>query len=344
MKKLLLLSLAIATIACQEEPKNYVTLTGKIINQNSDSLVVRNQNYSKTIKVNQDGTFSDTLNVKADFFNFYDGNEATLIFLKNGYDLNVTLDTKEFDETIKYTGSGSETNNYLAKKSLLQESRFSPALFDMEENDFKTEVNEIQSEFLGLIENTKNLDSIVYANDKNAVEKLPEGLLNAYSQQQARANKFVDFVGKPSPNFENYENYKGGNTSLSDLKGKYVYVDVWATWCGPCIAEIPSLKKLEKQFEDKNIAFVSISVDDGRGYRGDAGAAHEGWKKMIAEKEMGGIQLFSGEGWKSEFIQGYRINGIPRFILIDPAGNIVNADASRPSSPKLTELLNSLNI
>lgn len=349
MKKLFILSLVITIIACKEEPKNYVTLTGKITDQNSDSIVIRNQNYSKTIKVNNDGTFNDTLNIKADFFNFYDGNESTLIFLKNGYDLNITLNTKEFDETINYSGLGSETNNYLAKKSLLQESKFTPTLFDMEEDAFKAKTTEIQNEFSSLLENTKNLDSIVYANDIKALEKLPEGLLNAYAQQQARANKFADFKGKPSPNFENYENYKGGTTSLADFKGKYVYIDVWATWCGPCIAEIPSLKKVEKEYHGKNIEFVSISVDNGRGYRAETPelaftASKEGWKKMITEKEMGGIQLFSQNGWQSEFVQGYKINGIPRFILIDPAGNIVDADAPRPSSSKLIELFNSLSI
>ncbi|MFK8059036.1 MAG: TlpA family protein disulfide reductase [Polaribacter sp.] len=67
--------------------------------------------------------------------------------------------------------------------------------------------------------------------------------------------------GSPSPKFNGYENNAGGKTSLEDLKGKYVYIDVWATWCGPCIAEIPSLKKVEKDFHNKNIEFVSISID-----------------------------------------------------------------------------------
>ena len=349
MKKLLLLSLAIATIACKEESKDYVTFSGKITDKFSDSIVVRTRIYSKTIQVKEDGTFSDTLKVEAGIHNFYDGNESTSVFLKNGYDLNMTLDTKEFDETIKYSGVGAETNNYLAKKALLQENSFTPTLFDMDENAFKAKVTEIQTEFAELLENTKNLDSIVYAGDKNALEKLPEGLFNAYNQQQARANQFSDLTGKPSPAFENYENYKGGTTSLSDLKGKYVYVDVWATWCGPCKVEIPSLKRLEKAYHGKNIEFVSISVDNGRGYRAETPelaltASKEGWKKMIAEKEMGGIQLFSDNGWRSEFVQNFKINGIPRFILIDPNGNVVNADAPRPSSPKLVELFNSLNI
>ena len=57
--------------------------------------------------------------------------------------------------------------------------------------------------------------------------------------------------GMKSPVFNNYENFNGERTSLSDLKGKYVYIDVWATWCGPCIREIPSLKLLKKNTKIK---------------------------------------------------------------------------------------------
>src|SRR5690606_24488004 len=75
-------------------------------------------------------------------------------------------------------------------------------------------------------------------------------------------NKIKTLVkGNPSPKF-NYENHKGGTTSLDDLKGKFVYIDVWATWCGPCKAEIPFLKEVEKKYHGKNIEFVSISIDN----------------------------------------------------------------------------------
>jgi len=110
---------------------------------------------------------------------------------------------------------------------------------------------------------------------------------------------------------------------LEDLKGKNVYIDVWATWCGPCKAEIPSLKALEKEYHNKNIEFVSISVDKQK----DA----DKWKAMIEEKELKGVQLLADKDWKSDFVQGYGIKGIPRFILVDDKGRIVSADAARPS-------------
>ena len=141
-------------------------------------------------------------------------------------------------------------------------------------------------------------------------------------------------AGKPSPGFD-YENHAGGKTSLASLKGTYVYIDVWATWCGPCRQEIPSLQKVEEQYQGKNVRFVSISID--------ALKDHDKWNKMVTDQKMGGVQLFA-EGARPQFATDYAIDTIPRFILIDPDGNIVNADAPRPSDPKLVELFSGLKI
>ncbi|WP_298497772.1 TlpA disulfide reductase family protein [uncultured Algibacter sp.] len=142
--------------------------------------------------------------------------------------------------------------------------------------------------------------------------------------------------GKPSPKFVNYENHSGGKMSLDDLKGKYVYIDVWATWCGPCIQQIPHLQEVEKKYHDKNIEFVSISIDKKNDY--------EKWKSMVNEKQLGGIQLFADNDWNSAFVQEYQIQGIPKFILIDTKGNIVDSNAPRPSSEKLIELFDKHNL
>ncbi len=134
--------------------------------------------------------------------------------------------------------------------------------------------------------------------------------------------------GNPSPTF-NYDNFKGGKTSLESLKGKVVYIDVWATWCGPCRGELPHLQKIEKAYHGKNIAFVSISVDKNV----------EAWKKMVQDQKLGGIQLYADKAFSSKFVKDYGINGIPRFILLDKEGKIVNADAPRPSDKDLKKLL-----
>lgn len=159
---------------------------------------------------------------------------------------------------------------------------------------------------------------------------------NFKTELTEKYNKIKTLVkGNPSPKFD-YENHKGDTTSLDELKGKYVYIDVWATWCGPCKREIPFLKEVEEQYHGKNIEFVSISIDEEKD--------HEIWKNFVTEQSLGGIQLYADNAWKSQFVTDYAIEGIPRFILIDTEGNIVSADAPRPSDPKLTELFEELGI
>ncbi|WP_053977759.1 redoxin family protein [Mangrovimonas xylaniphaga] len=351
MKKTLSLLLIASAFACKQEapPKDYVTFSGQITKPNSDSLTVRNRTYSKTIKVATDGSFSDTLKVDPGVYSLFDGAESTMMYLKNGYDIKLTLDTNQFDETVSYSGAGSENSNFLAKKSLKEEELLDldklSQLDNMEALD--NSIESIKNELTTFYNSDATVDSTIVADAMKNVDPM----LKSYHRYLASSITLKQDLpqGSPSPVFENFENHKGGTTSLSDLKGKYVYVDVWATWCGPCKAEIPHLKRIEEEYHDKNIQFVSISVDDGRGFKGEnpeaaAAAAKEGWKNMVSEKELGGIQLLADKGWKSDFVQNYKINGIPRFILIDPQGNIVTPDAPRPSSAGLVKLLEELDI
>lgn len=139
--------------------------------------------------------------------------------------------------------------------------------------------------------------------------------------------------GSKSPSFE-YENVNGVTTTLDDLRGKYVYIDVWATWCAPCRAEIPHLKKLKSEFKNDNIYFVGISIDRDEN--------RDKWKQMVMEEDLGELQFIADREFDSDFIKKYNIFGIPRFILLDTEGKIVSHNASRPSDPKLKDQLVSL--
>ena len=134
--------------------------------------------------------------------------------------------------------------------------------------------------------------------------------------------------GDKAYNFS-YPALNGDSVSLASLKGKVVLVDVWATWCGPCKAELPHLKKLEESLRDKDIAFVSISVDEEKD--------KEKWKQFVEKEQLKGIQLYAN-GW-SEFTKYYDIHGIPRFLVFDQEGKIVTVDSPRPSNAELKELL-----
>lgn len=184
-------------------------------------------------------------------------------------------------------------------------------------------------------------EGITYSNDLQEYYKVFMGASSSDEHKKIITGLYEELkkIGKgvSSPKFSNYENFAGGTTSLDDLKGKFVYIDVWATWCGPCKAEIPFLQKMESAYHAKNIAFVSISVDKAK--------SHDKWKEMVANGKMGGIQLFADNDFDSQFIKDYLINAIPRFILIDPQGKIISANAPRPYDESgLTSLFTKLGI
>ena len=132
--------------------------------------------------------------------------------------------------------------------------------------------------------------------------------------------------GMPAHDFSG-TTLSGDTVRLSDFKGKYVYVDVWATWCKPCLGEIPYMLDLEEKMQGKNIVFMGVSVD--RDY--------QAWIKFMGKQNLAGVQIYAGF---SEDLSGYyKINSIPRFMLFDPNGNIVEAKANRPSGGVYEELM-----
>lgn len=136
-------------------------------------------------------------------------------------------------------------------------------------------------------------------------------------------------VGDVSPGFT-YQDINGKKVSLADLKGKPVYIDIWATWCPPCRAELPYLKKLEEKYGEQ-VYFVSISCDMDK----------TKWETMVKQEKLGGIQLHFGND--QSLMQAYAVTGIPRFILLDAEGKVISPDMTRPSDAatagKLEELV-----
>lgn len=135
--------------------------------------------------------------------------------------------------------------------------------------------------------------------------------------------------GAVSPDF-NSTDVDGKQYTLADFAGKYVYIDVWATWCGPCRKEAPYLAELEHKFNGEGVYFVGLSCDKSR----------EAWEKAVRAGEVKGIQLYLEPG--NTFMDDYSITGIPRFILLDKEGKILSAKATAPSDPKTEETIANL--
>ena len=175
--------------------------------------------------------------------------------------------------------------------------------------------------------------------DVFGVEDINEmvSLYNTYVKEPALTEVFAGKMdkwnrskpGKKSPDFK-APDVNGKEWTLADFKGKYIYIDLWATWCNPCKKELPYLKELEKKFEGTEIVFIGLSTDGDK----------EKWAKMVKEGNMPGVQLHIGP--RSEFQKAYNIDGIPRFILLDKEGVILNNNMSRPSSEDTYKFIESL--
>jgi thiol-disulfide isomerase/thioredoxin len=135
--------------------------------------------------------------------------------------------------------------------------------------------------------------------------------------------------GRMSPGFR-ASDVDGKEYTLADFRGRYVYIDMWATWCGPCRREMPYLKALEEEFADAQIVFLGLSIDKDK----------QAWENMVREGGLTGIQLYLG--LQSRFQEAYRIESIPRFILLDKEGRIIENDMSRPSEDITAEKLRNL--
>ena len=306
-----------------------VKFSAKITNKPTDTIYVKSRGFSQMIIADKKGNFNSTFNVTDGMFKLEVDEQYADLYLTNTSDIQVALDYKDFDNTIKFKGNGANENTFLANETLKgqDETAFEPMMKAENLETLNAEVAKYKESIFAAM--PQGLEVGFVAKYKADVENGMKGLV----QYLAAGFELKKLNGTVSPSFK-YENHKGGFTSLEDLKGKYVYIDVWATWCGPCRQEIPFLQKTEEAYHGKNIEFVSISVDEQKN--------HEKWKQFVKDKNLGGIQLLADKDWNSDFVQGYKINGIPRFILISPEGKVVNADAPRPSSPELVTLLDSL--
>lgn len=123
---------------------------------------------------------------------------------------------------------------------------------------------------------------------------------------------------------------KGKVWELSDFRGKAVYIDCWATWCGPCCMEIPYMEKLyDKLKNNKRVELISISLDDNKAK----------WMKKIKADKPAWKQFICPENFNSELAKNYDIDGIPRFLFFDKDGNVISLDAPRPSEEGTLEYI-----
>lgn len=121
------------------------------------------------------------------------------------------------------------------------------------------------------------------------------------------------------------------NVSIADYKGKYVLLEFWASWCGPCRAEIPNLINEYEKFKNKGFDILSVSLDDDKAK----------WKAAMEQHNMPWVQVSDLKGWKNDAARLYGVNAIPANFLIDPNGRIIAQNLRGETlGSKLQEILN----
>ena len=170
------------------------------------------------------------------------------------------------------------------------------------------------------------VDSLSACTECQAVAIQQEAFKSAVYQKLLSIRKLAK--GQPAYPFQ-YKDAAGRIVSMNDFRGKWVLVDVWATWCVPCKEEIPYLKQLKDELEGTQLEIIGIAADKAD--------YEQRWRKFLTDNKPAGVQLFSGS-WE-DFTDYYDIATIPRFLIFDPNGNIVTTQAPRPSAPELKKLL-----
>lgn len=169
------------------------------------------------------------------------------------------------------------------------------------------------------------VDSLVRLTEFFLTEaKIPEKSKAAMSYELVRvSNRAALKENSPAPSFTGLD-MDGNRISMEDFKNKYVFIDVWASWCIPCIAQVPNVNKLIDELKDENIVFIMLSLDEDV----------DKWKDAIKKFPSKAIHLNLAEGFNGKFSEDYRIYSIPRYMLIKDS-IILDSDLPLPSNANL---------
>lgn len=291
---------------------------------------------SATVKINED---------EAGFYSVYviDTKGEVKFIAESGNTINITADAKAINASSKVTGSAENLRLDSLTSFLIASKFYSDSLIKVYETAQAKQMHyQIHDEIKGLLtvadrkrtnfvlkyisSNPKQLTNLIALNSLNrdyfrdVYKMVEENLLSKYPNSEYVINFksenekfFPPGVGEQAPDFA-LPNDKGETKTLKDYAGKYVLLDFWATWCRPCIQEIPFLQKAKLHFDKDKFEIISICVDKNT----DVQKAI--WKETIKKHDASWTQLYEET---ESTLRNYKIKGFPTLILISPEGKII---------------------
>jgi thiol-disulfide isomerase/thioredoxin len=318
-----------SVISIQSQSLGTAFINAEITNKTSlDSIVIYDKENSWKIKSSlkfKNGNIEfDTLNgIENKIYSVYifingKQNELGKIEMSPNHTFSFQLDERMPHTSIRYSGHHANINNFMAFISK-QQFQLSQTLDDtITQDSLELLINEKKALIIEQSSKFKVTESVLNSNLLD-YDNFCKTLLQKNQKYQYK-NSLSGLVG----NQFTFKDKNGKNVSLDNFLGKYIYIDVWATWCKPCREEFPFLDSLKKHFKDENaLQIISVSVDKD----------FPKWSKFVTENNMNGFQLHAASN--SDFVKFYDIGALPRYILIDKNGNVMNPSEMRPSEPSL---------
>ncbi len=277
-------------------------------------------------------------------------NQPAVILINDGTDIQVSFDIQQFTKPDVKGSAATETlydfiHTYFKKDSMLSEvyAEIDLNIKSGVENDSLNtalqqkglqQMGELNKFIRDFIEKNESPSAICFALDKarqsmsvNELDALVQKAADRYKNhsgivffknaiaQQKQAESSAgsnDLLNQPAPDLT-MNTPDGKPLSISSFKGKYVLVDFWASWCGPCRQENPNVVNAYKKYHSAQFEILGISLDESDGV----------WKQAIAKDQLTWPQMSDLKKWKSAAIDAYHLDGIPFNVLINPEGKII---------------------